>query len=594
MKGLIYLFILIILISSASALLNNASLMAYYPLDNVSDTKDSNPMTSQNFPDFSRQGKLGKALYLNSSDDYIYRADDADFEKNTFTINCWFKKTGDEGGGGSGGIITKDTGGGSGGRQWSLHVTDAEVLTFKVNTGTAKSLMYKVIDNLWYMASATYDGANMKIYINGTLKNTTAYTGNIVAGSDAIQIGHYYFDPGGATTNIFNGYIDECAYFAYALNQSDITFLYNSYNGCNPTNTSCDLVSTPTPTLTLATSLQSYQNSKANPFYIYFNGTVANTRKNNYNCSLYKNGVYNTSIFPTDITVNQNFNFSTTNLEQVYSFNVSCKNTNTSASFTKSAIYIDTVTSVVIPYRFIQGQTYYKDTDYFLNISLFDNNLTSWTVNIFKNNSGVISSILSLNNASATADQTWVNLLVNSSGWCTTATCYFIQNTTASDVLNTGRNTTYFSLVTTPTPASNGTCNLTETNALLDDLKEDNEMIAYAIIVLGVAFFFYYVGKSINEKDDQGNAVTINVFLKWCFSVMALFVSFIAVQLVYGMALSASASTAITSNLQTLYQVVMWMFIMVGILVTYGMLFNFAMRGYQVMGTMFKRKNAKR
>jgi hypothetical protein len=72
--------------------------------------------------------------------------------------------------------------------------------------------------NTWYHAAATYDGANVRLYINGGLVSSTSYTGNLtpnaspfLIGGDQIGTGHFF------------GNINDVKFFSRALSQAEIT-----------------------------------------------------------------------------------------------------------------------------------------------------------------------------------------------------------------------------------------------------------------------------------------------------------------------------------------------------------------------------------
>lgn len=84
----------------------------------------------------------------------------------------------------------------------------------------------------WHMVTGTYDGANVKVYVDGILKNTAAYTGDLIYGdawnAPALVVGKmahnytsdtYYF--------MFNGKIADVKIYATALSASDILAEYN-------------------------------------------------------------------------------------------------------------------------------------------------------------------------------------------------------------------------------------------------------------------------------------------------------------------------------------------------------------------------------
>ncbi|MCJ7934229.1 MAG: glycosyl hydrolase family 18 protein [Chryseobacterium sp.] len=76
--------------------------------------------------------------------------------------------------------------------------------------------------NTWYHVAATYDGAAMKLYINGVLDASKAQTGSVNS-TGAFNVGYLY-----NTSRNFNGKIDEVRVWKRALSQTEI-----SQNMCN-------------------------------------------------------------------------------------------------------------------------------------------------------------------------------------------------------------------------------------------------------------------------------------------------------------------------------------------------------------------------
>src|SRR5262245_6534065 len=72
--------------------------------------------------------------------------------------------------------------------------------------------------NRWYHVVVTYDGANVRLYVNKVLKQTTAGTGQLVRGSVSVVLGE--------ATQDFMGYMWEAGFWTDALAQTDIDDLY--------------------------------------------------------------------------------------------------------------------------------------------------------------------------------------------------------------------------------------------------------------------------------------------------------------------------------------------------------------------------------
>ena len=84
----------------------------------------------------------------------------------------------------------------------------------------------------WYHVVGTYDGSNVKIYVNGTLENTVAYTSTPLSTASNFQIGRWY---GNFNDYYTNGVIDQVRIFNSAPTQPEVTALYNESAGNNNT-----------------------------------------------------------------------------------------------------------------------------------------------------------------------------------------------------------------------------------------------------------------------------------------------------------------------------------------------------------------------
>lgn len=81
-----------------------------------------------------------------------------------------------------------------------------------------------LLDGNWHMLTMTYDGANIKRYVDAELKNTQAATGNIDRPNDKFIFGH------GASTGYYckEAYLSDARIYATALTAEQIKELYDT------------------------------------------------------------------------------------------------------------------------------------------------------------------------------------------------------------------------------------------------------------------------------------------------------------------------------------------------------------------------------
>lgn len=81
--------------------------------------------------------------------------------------------------------------------------------------------------NAWHHTIATYDGATMKIYINGQLASSKSQTGTITTNTNALSLGR---QPG-YSNEFYGGRIACARVYNRALSQAEITQNYNATRG---------------------------------------------------------------------------------------------------------------------------------------------------------------------------------------------------------------------------------------------------------------------------------------------------------------------------------------------------------------------------
>ncbi|MCK9202576.1 MAG: hypothetical protein M0P42_15730, partial [Gallionella sp.] len=79
--------------------------------------------------------------------------------------------------------------------------------------------------NTWYHIAATYDGTTVRLYVDGQLDGSYAYSSPL-GSQDPVRVGALY-----SGSNAFNGTIDDVRIYSRALNSTEISQIYS-----NPTN----------------------------------------------------------------------------------------------------------------------------------------------------------------------------------------------------------------------------------------------------------------------------------------------------------------------------------------------------------------------
>lgn len=157
----------------------------------------------------------GKCLKFDGTNDYVDAGGASSLSfSNTITVSAWIKKT--SAGSTYQGVVDK-------GRDdygaWSLNVDEAAgKATFKARiNGTNRSIVAQTAYTVgsWNHIVGVYDGSNLRIYQNGILSNSAAYSGAL--GTNSLKV---YIGAANSTSNIiglpFSGQIDDVKIYRYA------------------------------------------------------------------------------------------------------------------------------------------------------------------------------------------------------------------------------------------------------------------------------------------------------------------------------------------------------------------------------------------
>ncbi|SVE49918.1 uncharacterized protein METZ01_LOCUS502772, partial [marine metagenome] len=179
------------------------------------------------------------SLSFDGTDDYVQVGNNSELSgMSTLSVQVWVRKTTNPS---SGSIISKWGSGSSNGSNYSYSIYEvdgSDLISFfiKTTSGTASTSFdsNELTLNLWRHIVGVYDGSDIKIYLNGTLVNTSASaaSGSILTTSEPVLLGKDY------SGNNFNGSVDEVSIWNDALTAAEIAALFNSGNPLTATSNS--------------------------------------------------------------------------------------------------------------------------------------------------------------------------------------------------------------------------------------------------------------------------------------------------------------------------------------------------------------------
>ena len=173
------------------------------------------------------QGYINDGGDFNGSSSYIYAANSVQQPTKNFSVSCWvnFDTVQSK----SIGIVANFKTGVTPQVGWAIAHQNGTPFQFWAD-GTASSNAAKaqatttIVAGTWYNVVGTYDGTNIKIYVNGTLEGTTSYSATPATTDQPLVIGRWY---GNYDDYYTDGKIDQVRIFSKALSASEVLTLYN-------------------------------------------------------------------------------------------------------------------------------------------------------------------------------------------------------------------------------------------------------------------------------------------------------------------------------------------------------------------------------
>lgn len=159
-------------------------------------------------------GKFGASLNFDGDGDCVDLGDTFNFDLlKPFSMSAWIKRQ-------AGGITIMGKYGG----QTRLTLDASGTLQF-TRSGVTIESSYDLGTNQWYLVTATYDGINLRMYVDGKSVSDPVASGSISSSSTPFLIGAQYNS--GSISHYFNGQIDDVRIYNYALSAAQVRKLYN-------------------------------------------------------------------------------------------------------------------------------------------------------------------------------------------------------------------------------------------------------------------------------------------------------------------------------------------------------------------------------
>lgn len=173
-----------------------------------------------------------RAAFFNGTNSHV-DIGNYNLEGDQLTISAWVKQVSRIGNDQH--IVSKSNANTLAGTDWTLTITNTGAIRFGLRReGQTNSVNYTTATtplstlHRWHHIAAVYDGANVRIHVDGTQAFSTAVTGNIASSGNRIWIGG---QPGSPTGNPFSGVIDDVRIFNRGLTATEITTLRNANSG---------------------------------------------------------------------------------------------------------------------------------------------------------------------------------------------------------------------------------------------------------------------------------------------------------------------------------------------------------------------------
>lgn len=178
-------------------------------------------------------GKLNGALEFTGATNYV-DAGTYSVSGSAMTVSAWVQGSPLSG---EARIAAKSSGQAESDHDWMFGMGSGagatETLRVRLKTdGTTTTHMTNTLaltNNTWYHVAFTYDGSNIRVYLNGNEVGSFAKTGTLDQSSLPVRIGSGD-DGSGGPAAVWDGMIDEVKVYSRSLSQAELVAEYNANN----------------------------------------------------------------------------------------------------------------------------------------------------------------------------------------------------------------------------------------------------------------------------------------------------------------------------------------------------------------------------
>lgn len=231
--------LLVGLLCVASSFVNASTITGYWNFDSTLSDQSANGLITAGQNVSLVNGKFARAAYLDgvSSRIRVSDSDTLDFNGGRFSITAWIKPAAAD----VFSFVVNKRGAGPYGSHtgFLFGVTqnnDGFSLAAVLDDGTGNYFSCEGCGqtysfDTWYQIGLSYDGVQLKLYVNGVLDSTT--TGGTLGSVDndlplLIGANTYHSGAEGVASNLYSGIVDEVKIYRGALDDTDFSSLYAS------------------------------------------------------------------------------------------------------------------------------------------------------------------------------------------------------------------------------------------------------------------------------------------------------------------------------------------------------------------------------